>query len=120
MYHFSIMKTKVSVLGEAPNKELNPIELMKCIERGAINITYAEAWKFEVVTLVGKTIDGDHDLILCESNLDRFLYLGHWNDGVVSEPDNGELVFSIKGKDIAATLADVAVDAYKTREVRHD
>lgn len=40
--------------------------------------------------------------------------------GYASETDKTELLFSIKGKDIAANLADIAVDAYKTKEVRHD
>lgn len=113
------MKTKVSVLGEAPKKELKPIEFKLIGQReiGSNSLHFEKSasmhpHEHENLMLIQTEFAEGLDLIVAYNDFSnsRMYYLGHWNDGVVAEPYQIEV--RIDGKAI--------LSAIKAKEVRHD
>lgn len=87
------MPTKVSVFGQESTeqpKELKKIEFVKSIDNdGTIRRAMSCPLNYERVMLVDKTSSNNNerffDIIIafCPRNERGFLFLGHWNDGIV-------------------------------------
>lgn len=83
--------TKVTVFGQEDSKkeEKKAIELTYYIDTnaGKVSTIRAECCNFDNVCLLGKERHSlDYELIMAWNDnypLEKALYLGHWNDGVV-------------------------------------
>ncbi len=65
-------------------KQLKEIELKSCISRSKIRDAVMRPNRFYIITRLCKY--QNYDLILAElSDGEKFLYFGHWNDGIVKE-----------------------------------
>lgn len=78
--------TKVTVFGqeEGKGKEKKPIEFVHYLNDLGLHNTTHKPSLYTDVCLLGEAAFSSLDLIMAWNNQgDKFLYIGHWNDGVV-------------------------------------
>lgn len=81
-------KTKVTVLGKEPKKELKKISVTYCLQgngKDVYKLPYSENLKeYQEVILISKNYSEDLDVILGKhKDHGDVLFMGKWNDGIV-------------------------------------